>query len=373
MRSLRNIQCLIFTLIIGFQSLQGQILRDTADINLLKKGVDYIYNLQFEKANEIYVHISHAFPESPIPYLFKGLIIYWENYPLLPDSPERISFEDNLHKSIEICEKKSAKEADYAEYLLTDLCDRGMLLMFYADNGLSMDVFSLATSTYHYIRLSFEHTSEYNDFYFFTGLYNYYREEYPDAHPVYRPLAILFPKGNKARGLKEIQIAAKNSIFLKADSYSYLSYIYINFENDFNKALSLNSTLHDLYPENLLFQSEYIKNLLLEKKYSEAENIVKSSDQANANKYFAGQILFFNGLLQEKVYNNPSEAESFYFKAIEYLRNFGEYGKEYEAYAYFGLSRISKMNGINGDKGDRKKYRKKAVSLASFKKIDFDN
>jgi tetratricopeptide (TPR) repeat protein len=373
MKSHRNIQCLIFTFIIGFQSLQGQVLRDTADINLLKRGVDYIYNLQFEKADEIYRHISHEFPESPIPYLFKGLIIYWEYYPLLPDSPERNSFEDNMHKSIEICEKKSDKDADYAEYLLTDLCDRGMLLMFYADNGLSMNVFSLATSTYHYIRLSFEHTSEYNDFYFFTGLYNYYREEYPDAHPVYRPLAILFPKGNKVRGLKEMQIAAKNSIFLKADSYSYLSYIYIGYENDYEKSLSYNKTLYNMYPDNILFRTEYIKNLLLLKKYSEAENIIKSWDQTSSNKYFTAQMLFFNGLLQEKVYNNPSEAESFYNKAIEYLQDFGEYGNEYEAYAYFGLSRLSKMSGINSDKGDRKKYRKKAVSLASFRKLTFDN
>jgi tetratricopeptide (TPR) repeat protein len=360
-------------LLLSFQGLQGQILRDTADINLVKSGVDYVYNLQFDKANEIYQHISEAFPESPIPYLFKGLIIYWKYYPLLPDSPERSYFEENMQKSIEISETKSDKDADYAEYLLTDLCARGMLLMYYADNGLSMDVFSLARSTYHYIRLSFEHTSEYNDFYFFTGLYNYYREEYPDAHPVYRPLAILFPKGNKIRGLKEIQIAAKSSIFLKADSYSYLSYIYICFENDFDKALSLNRTLHDLYPENLLFRSEYIKNLLLEKRYSEAEDIVKSCDLASGNKYFAAQILFFKGLLQEKVYRNLSEAESFYDKAIEYLENFGDYGDEYEAYAYFGLSRISKMNGINGDRGDKKKYRKKAVSLASFKKVNFDD
>ena len=370
MKSHRNIQCLIFTLIIGFQSLQGQIFRDTADINLLKRGVDYIYNMQFEKADEIYRHISNTFPESPIPYLFKGLIIYWENYPLLPDSPESNSFEDNMRKSIYICEKKSDKDENYTEYLLTDLCDRGMLLMFYADNGLSRDVFSLAKSTYHYIRLSFDHTSEYNDFYFFTGLYNYYREEYPDDHPVYRPLAILFPKGNKARGLKEIQIAAKNSIFLKADSYSYLSYIYISFENDFDKALFFNRTLHDLYPANLLFQSEYIKNLLLEKKYSEAEHLISICDLEKSNQYFIAQLSVLNGIIQEKVYKDIERAKQLYDKGIAYLQAYGEFGNEYQAYAYFGLSRIS---AINGDKSNRKKYRKEAVSLASFKKVNFDD
>lgn len=366
----RYIQCVIFTIFTGIQGLHAQILRDTADINLVIKGIDYLYDLQFDKADEIYRRISDSFPKNPVPYLFKGLLTYWEKYPLLPDSPERSAFEDNMRKSMDICEKKSSKDEDYPEYLLTDLCARGMLLMFYADNGLSMNVFSLATSTYHYIRLSFDYTTTYNDFYFFTGLYNYYREEYPDAHPVYRSLAILFPKGNKSKGLKEIQIAAKNSIFLKADSYSYLSYIYESYENDFDKALNYNRTLYEMYPRNLLFQSEYIKTLLLEKKYSEAEYLLSICDLDTNNQYFRAQLDVFDGILQEKVYRNLDKAEEYYNRGIESLVNFGDYGHEFEAYAYFGLSRIS---NLNGEKYNKKKFRKKAISLASYKKVNFDD
>ena len=65
-------------------------------------------------------------------------------------------------------------------------------------------------------------SSVYPDFYFFTGLYNYYREAYPEAHPIYKVLAFLFPRGDREKGSAELQNAGANSIMLKAEAYSFL-------------------------------------------------------------------------------------------------------------------------------------------------------
>jgi len=86
-----------------------------------------------------------------------------------------------------------------AEYLLANLCARGMLLMFYAENDLIMEVIPLTISAYKYLRRAFDFASICTDLYYFTGVYNYYREAYPEAHPVYKTLAFLFPKGNKTK------------------------------------------------------------------------------------------------------------------------------------------------------------------------------
>jgi hypothetical protein len=48
---------------------------------------------------------------------------------------------------------------------------------------------------------------------------------------------------------------------------------------------------------------------------------------------------------------------------------FGYYGNEYAAFAYFGLSRIS---DVNGDQQNKKTYRKKAMELTNYKKVNFD-
>jgi hypothetical protein len=349
--------------------LDAQILKDTASLEILRKGINYVYNFQFKDAEEIYSKINQAYPDHPVPLLFKGMMTYWKDYPLLPTSPDCASYEENMRRCIELCEKKNNPDND-PETLLSNLCARGLLLLFYTDNDMSLEVFPLATTTYPLIRRSFNFTKFYPDFYFFTGLYNYYREAYPDNYPAYKPLAILFPKGDKAKGLKEIGIASTNSIVLKAEAFSFLSSINLGFENNFQKAFSYSKSLHELYPGNLQYLAEYIKNLLLMRQYDEAERIINSSASKISNPFFQAQTTIFNGILQEKKYHDNRQAEIYYNKGARAISMFGDFGNEFEAFAYFGLSRIS---NDYGDKHYKRTYRKLALKLAAYKKIDFDN
>jgi hypothetical protein len=214
--------------------LQGQILRDTASLKLVKEGVDHIYNMRFSKAREICEKINYLYPDHPAVFLLRGMIIYWDNYPLTVTSPASSDFEDQIGKCLEKCNQFEPENE--AEFLLTGLCARGISLMFYTDNNLYTKIFSIAASTYRYVRRAFKHTSEFSDFYFYTGLYNYYREVYPAAHPLYRPVYFLFPSGDRIKGLQELQIAFERSIFLKAEASSYLSSGYKYFENEFSRA-----------------------------------------------------------------------------------------------------------------------------------------
>jgi hypothetical protein len=363
------LQFLILLLCLSTTSLTAQILKDTASLNLIRKWVDYIYNFQYSNADQIYSKINKSYPGHPIDYLLNGMKSYWEHYPLVTSSPERLSFEHDLRICIELSEKKH-NPSDEAEYLLIDLCARGLLLLFYSDNDLSREVIPLASNTYQYIRQAFDFQTGYSDFNFFTGLYNYYREAYPDAHPVYKTLAFLFPKGNKANGINELRNSSQNSIFLKAESSSFLSNICINFENDFEKGMNYSKSLHERYPGNLQYLTDYIRNLLLIKQYDEAEKLITSYNTRTPNKYCLAQLSVLNGIIQEKKYNDPEKAIEFFNQGIRELSLYGDYGNDFAAYAYFGLSRLS---DDKTDKHNKKTYRKKALDLASYKKINFDD
>jgi hypothetical protein len=349
-------------------AIDAQILQDTASLNLIKKGADSIYNMQFTYSEEVYRKISKLYPEHPVVILFKGIMTYWENYPLILVSPARAAFEKEMRRCIELCEKN--KNLSYeSEYLLANLGARGLLLTFYADNDLKNEVFPLAKSTYRYVRRSFDFTSFYPDFFLFTGLYNYYREVYPKVHPVYKSMAFLFPDGNREKGLEDIQKAARSSILLKAESFSYLSYIYISYENNYQQALSFSKYLHELYPFNPEFLTDYIQNLLLMKEYDEAENLIISSATYENNSFYQAQLSVFKGIIQEKKYRDNKLAQQYYIKGIRDIEVFGAYGNEFAAYAYFGMSRISE---VYGDKENKKNYHKQAMKLADKKNINFD-
>jgi hypothetical protein len=354
---------------INLTVLNAQILKDSTSIYLLKKCVDDIYNFKFDEARTISRELKKSFPDHPVNYLLKGMITYWENFPMKPGSALLKEYDDNMNTCIRMCEEMKTSDY-YPEILLSDLGARGMLMLFYADNNMSDKVYPIAKTTYRLIRQSFDYTSYYDDFYFFTGLYNYYREAYPEARPVYKILALFFPKGDKAKGLTELQRAARSAIMLKAESATFLAHIYTHYENNYQMAFVYSRYLNEMYPDNVQYLISNIKNLMLLRNYDEAEKLLISSTDKEKNLFYAAQAEIFNGILQEKKYRNYALAKKFYINGLTDISSYGYYGNEFSAYANFGLSRISE---IEGDKAGRKAYRKIALDLTSYKKVNFDD
>ena len=78
---------LIFLFTFGFTGKSdGQVLQDQQVFDKIKKGVVCIYNFQFEEASEISDYIDKKCGECALSYLFKGMEIYWKNFPLTPGS-----------------------------------------------------------------------------------------------------------------------------------------------------------------------------------------------------------------------------------------------------------------------------------------------
>jgi hypothetical protein len=367
--SLRNFTGSILLLVFISPAVSnGQILKDTASVNMIKRAIDRVYNHEFTEARQILKSIEDSFSGHPVSSLLNGMMIYWENYPLLPASRERKVFEETLHKCMSICDSEHDPGYD-AEYLLADLCTRGLLLMFYSDNNLSLEVFPLVLGTYHRIMKSFNYTRICSDFFYFTGIYNYYREVYPDKHPVYKPLAVLIPKGNRTEGIKQLQEASANSIVLRAEALLFISHIFMTYENDYAKSLYYSEELFNLYPANPAYRAEYVINLLISDKYDEAEKLVAFLESQPDSSFFKAQGEILHGVIHEKKYHDLQKAKDLYMSGIKDISLYGDYGNECCAMAYYGLSRISDSEG---DKYYRKMYRKKGDELADFKELELN-
>ncbi len=357
-----------FLIATGLSDSQAQILRDSSTLTLVSRDIDLIYNMHFNEAREVYRKIAAVYPDHPVVFLLHGMISYWENFPLLDNSPAKESFENDLKECIRLAEKPAAHENE-AEYILSDLCGRGFLLLFYSGNNLVMEVIPVASGMYKYLMRSFNYTSSCADLYYYTGVYNYYRDAYPKIYPVYKPLALLFPQGNMQTGLQHLHIAATHSIVMKAEAEILLAYIYIYFENDFNKALEYSMMLHRQFPDNTEFTSILLRNLLLLKRYDAAEKIIKSVPEGSINLFFQAQLDIYTGIIREKRDYDYKTARDLYNKGIRNISGFGAFGEQYAAYGYFGLSRIS---ASEGEKHASQMFRKEASRLADFKKIDFN-
>ena len=137
--------------------LKAQVLSDTASLNMIMKCVACIYNFEFDRAIEISNQVSLKYSRQPVEYMIRGMITYWQNYPLTPSAPAHVSFENDLRNCISLSDEVP-NPVDEAEYLLTGLCARGLLLMYYTDNGLSGEAIRLTKETYRNIRRAFDYT-----------------------------------------------------------------------------------------------------------------------------------------------------------------------------------------------------------------------
>jgi hypothetical protein len=353
-------------LIMRILPLDAQVLNDTASLNLVKTTVDQIYSMRFPDAAETTNQLSKNHPEHPVNFLLRGMIIYWEGFPLLAGSEKSREFE----KQMRLCISRSQEfePENEAEFLLTNLCARGSLLAFYAGNDLPSKAFSLGRTTYRHLRHAFKFTNTFPDFLFFTGLYNYYREAYAEAHPVYRPLMGFFPRGDREKGMLELRTAFRKSIFLKAEASTFLSSNYKYFENDFANASYFSKLIFNEFPGNIVYRINSIEDLILVQEYDDAQALISSASPGTVNRYYQAQIMILKAILAEKN-NDLNRAEEDYRNGIKIISEFRKYGDQYSAYAYFGLSRIS---ALRKDNHNQRVYRRKALDLTNFDHVNFN-
>ena len=346
-------------------SAQQNIFANKAILAQVKLGIDKTYNSEFDQAEAIFRMIGDETPGHPVGPLLFGLLYYYKYSPLTPESEGAGPFVATLEKAISLSGKILDKDKNNVEIMAIDMISRALLNMYYVDNGNSFKAIPEVMPIYRYVVRGFKLKDQFNEFYFTTGLYNYYREAYPEAHPVYKPVASLLQPGNKAEGLRELHYAADSCIFLKNEALIFLKIIYLNYENDPVKASRCMQSLHDRYPNNLDFMAGCAETYLFSKEYEKARPflyLIFTRGRKNKGALMKGFIL--KGMYEEKAVADLPTAEQNYLTGLQMSEDFGSPVDAYRAYACFGLSRIYK---IEGKLKESKEYRKKAESLARYK------
>jgi tetratricopeptide (TPR) repeat protein len=88
---------------------------------------------------------------------------------------------------------------------------------------------------------------------FGVGLFDYLADVVPKQHPFLKPFALFFPRGDRARGLAELQRAAEEGRFVRTEARYALYQIHFQFEKDYGKAMADVSWLRERHPDNPVF------------------------------------------------------------------------------------------------------------------------
>jgi len=223
--------------------------------SLITAGIDQIYNIKLSEAKTTFGLVIKEFPKQPAGYFFDTMILWWKI--LLDFSNEKYDdqFIDRLEYVIDFCDDildKDPKNVDALFFKGGSLGFRGRLYAYrenWFDAALDgKDALPLVYSAYSAdpknidVQLGF-------------GIYNYYASVIPEKFPAVKPFMVFFPKGDKEKGLKQLDYVSRDGKYAKIESLYFLATSYFSIENNYDKAMDYTLKLTSQYPDNPKFQS----------------------------------------------------------------------------------------------------------------------
>jgi hypothetical protein len=320
------------------------------------------YGFSFDKAKKIQSALASATPDHPAPVFLEALIIYWENFPLLPEDKASDQFVDLMDRVTEMARGLMKDSLTYTEGVFFDLFGRAFKAMFWADNGKSGKVIGDLGNMYRYTKKGFDLKEEFVEFYFSSGLYNYYIEAYPEAHPAYKPLVSFMHKGDRELGLEQLYYAINHAVFLKVESMLFMSIIQLKYEGDLNTAALYAERLVSAFPRNTFYRGHLILILLHQHNYDRVKSLLLETKDQEDSYYEMIRTLAL-AFMADKQSGDDISARTGYLDCIEMAESFGPFADIYKAMGYMGLSRLYEKQGLSGEAED---YARKASRYTSY-------
>jgi tetratricopeptide (TPR) repeat protein len=248
------------------------------------RGIDKLYNYEFDRADSDFTEVIRLRPDHPAGYFFKAMI-QWER---IISSFDDESQDDNLYKMldvvIEMCEKRLDENPDDVTALFFNGGAVGFRGRLRANRGKWVGAAKDGLDALPLVRKAYELEPNNYDVLLGIGIYNYYASVIPDKYPVVKPAMIFFPSGDRKKGLEQLRQASEKAKYANVESTYFLMQSYFVYEKDFEKALELARKLHAKYPNNSMFH-RYVGRCLVSSGYlSEANDVFAEIEKRCSNK-----------------------------------------------------------------------------------------
>jgi tetratricopeptide (TPR) repeat protein len=297
--------------------------------NLSIQGISELYNLNTDRAKELFDRIIDTAPGDPRGYFF-NCMLYYLRYSVERNQADFDDFFTSSEKVIEICENLIDQNSiDYnARFYLAGIYGyRG--IMYQINNSIIKAVWD-GRKGFSMLRDLVKEKPDLYDAYLGTGIFDYLLAKIPSGYAWV--LKILGYGGDKEKGIKELKIAEEKGMYTRTEAALYLSQ-FLMFEDRFTEAFLYIKKLIKEYPENSLFLALYGN---MESRINKPENAIpacKKAIEINKRKKIvpADEIVYIvlaNSLFLMNDFGEAAENYEIYLKKvpnIEIIRNYNFY------------------------------------------------
>jgi tetratricopeptide (TPR) repeat protein len=189
------------------------------------------------------------------------------------------------------------------------------------------------------------------EFLFGDGLYNYFREWVPENYKWLRAITTFFPRGDKVKGLQQLDSCARYAYYTRVEAQYFLARIYNNDENQPQKAYQIMTYLHQTYPANAYFH-RYLATLSFklghwnQARQLSQEVLQQVNDGARGYEPVSGRyVTFILGYIAMVLDKDDKEAERQFKACKAFAEQADAAGSGYNLFALMYLGRIAERQG----------------------------
>lgn len=304
--------------------------------SLITAGIKQIYNIKFSQAEVTFNQVKKEFPRHPAGYFFDAMILWWKILLDIENEKYDDAFIDKLDYVIDFCDEILDKDPNNADAIFFKGGALGFRGRLYAVRESWIKAALDGKDALPLVKKAYVANPQNIDVQLGFGIYNYLAEVIPVNYPFVKPLLAFLPKGNKKKGIDQLNYAATKGKYAKYESIYFLSTIYYTFEHDYNKSMEWAEILRKEFPDNPRFH------------VLEGRIWVKKNNYAEATKVFRNVLKKHNSGFVG--YNEKIKREAFYYIGM----NFKNTGINDSAKVYFELcEQLSKKLDKKGDSGFR--------------------
>lgn len=314
-----RINILAVILFLSFNVLYSQS-KDEKRITVLRN----IYSCNFDSAQTNIADYITSFPKEPQGHFLYVLSDWWKINVDRKNPSLDEALNDKVNKCIDFCDiilDKNSKDVDALIYKGAALGYRGLAKSL-RENWLSAA--DDGRQALNLLAEALEIAPKNKEALLGVGIYNYFAEYIPERYTFLKPLMLIFPKGDKVKGMEQIK-EAETSKLAGFEAKYIMAFFNMQYERNFIESEKYSKELYTLFPTNPVFEKMLYNCYSGSGRYTEAldgwmkvrnKNLAKEngfqyeSVLREADYYISLSLLKLGRLEEMEIYINECESLS---------------------------------------------------------------
>jgi tetratricopeptide (TPR) repeat protein len=349
------------------QSRSQSILEDPAFQATATRGLDLLYNMQFQQADAIFRVLAAQHPDHPVGPFLQSLVPWWQILIDLADDSRDQAFFDAMDEVIARSDRMLRRDRNNVDARFFKGAALGFRGRHRANRRSFLPAARDGLRAMDYVIGVANDRPNNADFIFGRGIYDYYAAAAPERYPWSRPLVAMFPSGSKSRGLAAMHHTFRQGTFLRAESAYFLLQIYYLFEPDYDKSRQFIGWLRETYPQNAFFHTMEGRIYWRFGRWEEAEQVFRAvmrgfgQGRTGYNSAAAEQALYY---LAQAEFRRGNHSQA--LALLARLERLAPQRPEGSAFVTLGRLRQGMAHDVRGERDEAMRRYREVLDLRDF-------